>query len=76
MWRIVLPTVATAVVSLIVSIALGVDFAECAPGSKTDRTGCSYPNFLAVVIPTGIVLALLLVDDFRRGEEESRHDDR
>jgi hypothetical protein len=68
MRRIVIPTVATAVASFIVAIALGVDFADCAPGGKTDRTGCSYPNFLAVVIPTGIVLALTLLQDFRRGE--------
>ena len=68
MWRIILPTVATAVVSFIVAISLGLDVAQCAPGGKTDRTGCSYPNFLAVVIPSGIVLALMLLQDFRRGE--------
>jgi hypothetical protein len=68
MWRIVLPTLATAVVSLVVAIALGVDFAECAPGGQTHRTSCSYPNFLVVVIPSGIVLSLLLLWDFRRGE--------
>jgi hypothetical protein len=67
MRRAVLLTVATAVVSLIVAIALGIDFAECAPGSKGNRTGCSYPNFLVVIIPTGVVLALLLLQDFRRG---------
>jgi hypothetical protein len=68
MLRIVLPTVATAVISLIAAIALGVDFAECAPGGKAHRTGCSYPNFLIVVVPTGIVLALMLLQDFRRSE--------
>jgi hypothetical protein len=60
MLRILLPTLATAVVSLIVSFALGVDFSECAPGGKTRQASCSYPNFLAVVVPTGIVLAVTL----------------
>jgi hypothetical protein len=41
-----------------------VDFAECAPGSQTDRTGCSYPKFLTVVVPTGIVLAAMAAPRF------------
>jgi hypothetical protein len=67
MLRILVPTIATAAISLVVAIALGVDFSECAPGGKTHADSCSYPNFLAVLVPAGVVLALMLLHDFRRG---------
>jgi hypothetical protein len=68
MLRILAPTIATAIISLVAAIALGVDFSECAPGGKSHPGSCSYPNFLVVLVPTGIVLALTLNHDYRRGD--------